>query len=315
MKDSQNIAVLIAMESELAIHHYLSRWDSGWQIQEALSKGGIDITEEEKKLLEEQCKNALYFREGGQTPSQHTSFVGNIMASRIAALWDFSGPAFTVSCGDNSVFKALQVAQNLLSLGEVDAVVVGGVDFCGGLENVLLRNQMHPANLSETPSLSFNSNDSGWLVGEGAGAVVLKRTEDSKTDKVYATIDHIGTAKNKLDVGYQEVVASGIAKEDNEEMLQLLNTEQAQKVALGSVKANIGNTCAASGIASLIKTALCLHHRFIPGIPNWHSKICPRICAKQLLLPSQITPLAALRRARKTPSRHQWLGWFAAIVV
>jgi PfaB family protein len=269
--ESQNIAVLIAMESELAIHHYLSRWDSVWQIEEAIKNSGIILTEENKKEFKELCKNALYFREGGQTPSQHTSFVGNIMASRIAALWDFSGPAFTVSCGKDSVFKALEVAQNMLSLGEVDAVVVGGVDFCGGLESVLLRNKKSPVNTSDSPSLSINSKDNGWLIGEGAGAVVLKRASDTKNDKVYATIDHIGKAKKELDIGYQELVASGIATEDNEEILQLLKTEQVQNVALGSVKANIGDTCAASGIASLIKTALCIHHRFIPGIPNWHS--------------------------------------------
>lgn len=289
--ESQNIAVLIAMESELAIHHYLSRWDSTWQIEEAIEKSGIIINEENKNKLKEQCKNALYYREGGQTPSQHTSFVGNIMASRIAALWDFSGPAFTVSCGENSVFKALEVAQNLLSLGEVDAVVVGGVDFCGGLENVLLRNQQSPANKSINPSLSFNQEDNGWLVGEGAGAVVLKRSKDALKDKVYATIDHIGHAQDKLNIGYQEVVASGIPKQDNEEILQLLKTEQEQDVALGSVKTSIGNTCAASGIASLIKTALCLHHRFIPGIPNWNApKFAEEFSKTKYYFPTESRP-------------------------
>jgi acyl transferase domain-containing protein len=40
-------------------------------------------------------------------------------------------------------------------------------------------------------------------------------------------------------------------------------------LAIGSVKANIGHTFAASGIASLIKTAYSLYHRFIPATPNW----------------------------------------------
>ncbi|WP_052593160.1 PfaB family protein [Aureispira sp. CCB-QB1] len=291
IQESQNIAVLIAMESELAIHHYLARWDSTWQLEQALKNSNISLDEENKKQLKESCKNAIYFREGGQTPSQHTSFVGNIMASRIAALWDFSGPAFTVSCGENSVFKALEVAQNMLSLGEVDAVVVGGVDFCGGLENVLLRNQKSPVNTIDKPSLSFNQDDHGWLVGEGAGAIVLKRSEDAQEDKVYATIDSIGQATNNLNVGYQEVVASGISTQDNQEILQLLQTEQAQPVALGSVKANIGNTCAASGIASLIKTALCLHHRFIPGIPNWKApKFSEEFATTNYYFPSQSRP-------------------------
>ncbi|MFT6357577.1 MAG: acyl transferase domain-containing protein, partial [Saprospiraceae bacterium] len=170
ISESQNVAVLIAMESELAIHHYLARWDVSWQLKEALERSNIELDAAQEAELETLCKNGIYYREGAQTPSQHTSFVGNIMSSRIAALWDFSGAAFTVSCGENSVFKALEIAQNMLSLGEVDAVVVGGVDLSGGMENVLLRNQKDAINTNAKPSLSFNKNDQGWLVGEGAGA-------------------------------------------------------------------------------------------------------------------------------------------------
>lgn len=270
---SQNIAVLIAMESELAIHHYLARWDSVWQLDKALEQSGVVLSEEEKEALKEYSKNALYFRDGSQTPSQHTSFVGNIMASRIAALWDFSGPAFTVSCGDNAVFKALEVAQNLLSLGEVEAVVVGGVDFCGGLENVLLRQEKEAASQNAAPSLSLNQGQKGWLVGEGAGAVVLKRQAavQEGQEKVYAVLDSIGQAAKSLQVGYQELVSSGYEEEDAQELQQLLQTQLEQDTALGSVKTSFGHTGAASGIAALIKTALCLHHKFIPGIPNWEA--------------------------------------------
>ena len=45
--------------------------------------------------------------------------------------------------------------------------------------------------------------------------------------------------------------------------------------ALGSVKANIGHTFGASGMASLIKTALCLYHRYIPAVPNWSAPKLP----------------------------------------
>lgn len=271
LEESQNVAVLIAMESELAIHHYLARWDVSWQLEEALERSGIQLDEEQQAKLETLCKNAMFYREGSQTPSQHTSFVGNIMASRIASLWDFVGPAFTVSGGENSVFKALEIAQNLLTFEEVDAVVVGGVDFAGGLENVLLRAKDNPINNSESPSLSFNQQDNGWLIGEGAGAVVLKGLKQATTDKVYAVIDGIGAAGQSEDIGYCELASTGMARQDQAELAQLLAISQKQQVALGSVKANIGHTFAASGIAGLIKTALCLDHRFIPGIPNWQS--------------------------------------------
>ena len=259
LSESSNVAVLIAMESELAIHHYLARWDMNWQLKDALTQSGLELDEAQEAQLLELCKNAMYHREGSQTPSQHTSFVGNIMASRIASLWDFSGPAFTVSAAENSAFKALEIAQNLLSSGEVEAVVVGAVDLAGGLENVLLRNQKDPVNLSDKPSLSLNKNDRGWLVGEGAGAIVLKRRDDAKEDRYYAVIDKIGTAANTLDAGYLELAATGIARQESKEMAYLSAVSQEQTIALGSVKANIGHTYAASGIASIIKTALSPH--------------------------------------------------------
>ena len=272
LEESQNVAVLIAMESELAIHHYLARWDTTWQLKNALEKSGIVLTAKQQAELEEVCKNAIYFREGSQTPSQHTSFVGNIMASRIAALWDFSGPAFTVSCGDNSVFKALKVAQNMLSLGEVEAVVVGGVDLSGGLENVLLRNQNHPLHSNEQASLFFNQKDKGWLIGEGAGAIVLKRTSQVKKEKVYAIISGITTKETKdfsnfSSPDYIELVVA--SAKDVKAFNGFSHLIKHKTTAIGSVQTNIGHTFATSGIASIIKTALCLKHRFIPAIPNW----------------------------------------------
>ncbi|MEL6926202.1 MAG: beta-ketoacyl synthase N-terminal-like domain-containing protein, partial [Bacteroidota bacterium] len=264
LKESQNVAVLIAMESELSIHHYLARWDMSWQLKAALEKHpqlAASLSEEAIAELEATCKNLMYHREGSQSPSQHTSFVGNIMASRIAALWDFNGPAFTVSCGEQSAFRALEIARNMLSQNEVDAVVVGAVDFSGGLENVLLRQKDHPLNQNENPSISWNQKDEGWLIGEGAAAIVLKRQDQISDEKVYAVIDDIAPAKQVANIGLLEIAGTGIAAEDKAELQQILQTESIQDTAIGCVKANIGHSFAASGLAALIKSTLCLHHK------------------------------------------------------
>ncbi|MEE8305723.1 MAG: PfaB family protein, partial [Gammaproteobacteria bacterium] len=239
--------------------------------------------------------------------NQYTSFIGNIMASRISAFWDFSGPSFTLSAGENSVFKALEVAQLLLTAEEVDAVVVGAVDLAGGAENVLSRNQLSPINTGAN-TMSYDQHANGWMVGEGAGAVVLRRLDAAKqaNDRVYAVIDAIsitqkdasaqqtdsfpqppsattvsGACRQALDradtgpddIGYLEVFASGIGQEDEAEIEGLTQAYQTARpglnCAIGSIKANIGHTFAASGMASLIKTALCLYHRTIPATPGW----------------------------------------------
>ncbi|MDA7501967.1 hypothetical protein N8482_01700 [Chitinophagales bacterium] len=289
LEEHANVAVLVAMETEQAIHQCLARWDVEWQVKDALANTDLDLDEEATEELIALVKKGIYHREGKTAPSEFTSFIGNLMASRISALWDFSGASFTVSCGENSVFKALEVAQNMLSLGEVDAVVVGAVDFSGGLEHVLLKQKDHPTNTDQKPSCSYNKNNNGWMIGEGAGAIVLKNNA-LKNDKVYSVIDSIGKAGEQQSVEYIELAATGIAKQDQLEQAGLIQQNPKNPIALGSIKSNIGHTFAASGMASLIKTALCMYHRFLPGIPNWSAAQNIDFLNTSYYFPSQSRP-------------------------
>jgi PfaB family protein len=182
--------------------------------------------------------------------------------------------------------------------------VVGAVDLAGGFEQVLLQHRSAPINTG-VPTLSFDARANGWLVGEGAGAVVLKRPEQAEQagDRIYGVIEAIACVHDPSDaanpsspsshsvatacqqafamadvrpasVGYLEVFGSGIAAEDDAEIKGLLAAYQtaapeALSCCIGSIKANVGHTFAASGMASLIKTALCLYHRYLPATPQW----------------------------------------------
>ncbi|MGV0024446.1 PfaB family protein [Phormidesmis priestleyi] len=301
LEEGANVAVIVAMSTELASHQHRARCDWLWQGEEALAKVGIVLPPEKKEELEEILKEG--FQKGPMQVNQCISFIGNIMASRISTVWDFTGPTFTVSAEENSVFKALEVAQMLLSDNTVDAVLVGAVDLTGGVENVLLRSQIAPLNTG-TATLGCDRASNGWMVGEGAGAVVVKRLDTTQQDdRVYAVIDaislvqdnptsssdlplspqsktvtqscqqafhHAGITPDK--VSYVEMFGSGIAEEDAAEVAGLTHAYGSAaelSCAIGSVKANIGHTFSASGMASLIKTALCLYHRYIPATPRW----------------------------------------------
>ncbi|TAE00558.1 MAG: 3-hydroxyacyl-[acyl-carrier-protein] dehydratase FabA, partial [Bacteroidetes bacterium] len=280
-----NVAVIVAMETEMAIHHYLERWDLGWQIKEAVRNANLELNEKDLDLLENTCKNLMYpSSQAENSASQHTSFIGNVMTARISSLWDFTGASFTISSGENSVLKALEVAQNLLSFGEVDAVVVGAVDLSGSFENVMLKAKDNP--ITQKQTLSFEKNGQGWAVGEGAGVVILKRLEEAKQDKdrIFAVINDIKISQKPFkvetkNIDYLELSASGLLGENELEM-QMFEQSTNRNCAVGSVKANIGHTFAAAGMASLIKTALCLFHRFIPAIPQWKMPLNPDFFAK-----------------------------------
>ncbi len=288
IKEGANIAVLIACETELSVHQLQQRWNLDWQVKEGLTDSGISLPSDKVTQLESVVKEGMHHP---VETSEHVSYISNIIASRISALWDFTGPTLTISAGENSTFKVLEIAQNLLTTGEVDAVLVGAVDLAGGLENVLLRNQLAPINTGVN-TLSYDQKNNGWNVGEGAGAVVLKRYDTAQKDRIYSVIDAIAiTPKrsiqqacqeasqttdaeiSKSDIEYIEVYGSGISQEDDAEITGLLAAYPANKngltCAIGSVKSNIGHTYTASGIASLIKTALCLYYRYIPGTPKW----------------------------------------------
>jgi PfaB family protein len=303
LSPNSNVAVIIAADTELSVHQLQQRWNSSWQIKDGLNGAEIALSPEKINQLEGIVQDSIHNQ---VELSEYLSYVTNIMASRISSLWNFSGPSFTISAVETAAFKALELAQMLLDTNEVDAVVVGAVDLAGGVENVLLRSQFGTINTGVN-TLSFDEKANGWNVGEGAGAVVLKRhdTALANNQRIYAVIDGISIGQSSsmavdshtitqvcqqafqqagiepTKVNYLEVCASGIPAEDEAEISGILQAYPAVgdglHCAIGSVKANIGHTFVASGIASLIKTALSIYHRYIPGTPNWSGVKTPQV--------------------------------------
>ena len=308
--EGQNVAVLIAMDTELEIHRFRGRVNLAIQIEDSLEKIGISLSDEEREQLIALSRDSL-IEEVSINP--FTSFIGNIMAARISSLWDFSGPAMTISSEENSVFKALEIAQMLLAENNVDAVVITAVDLAGSPEQVLLRQRKSPLN-SAKATLSFDREVNGWMIGEGAGTVVLKSMENAEKDReqIYATLDAVAftrgvsaksvenagrkalkIAKLKArEIGILEVFGSGNEQEDKAEMTGLSNLYSGTEssCAIGGIKANLGHTFAASGMASLIKTALCLHHRFIPGVPQWSTPKSELLSGSEFYVPVDSRP-------------------------
>lgn len=245
------------------------------------------------------------------TDRSNQAYVDNIakvLASQIADGWNLTCPAFTLITGQDSTFKALELAQTLLCSERADMALVGAVDLIEDLESILLKNPLATLNTG-THTLSYDRNTNGILVGEGAGALVLKRLNDARQhqDRIYAAIDAIAIVQDSVvepsaiaqacrlaferadikpeNIGYLEVSGSGIEVEDAVEMQGLAEayshkSEDGLSCAMGSVKATIGHTRNASGIASLIKAALCLYHQYLPITPQWSGPKQPELLQK-----------------------------------
>lgn len=325
LRPGSHVAVLVAMEAELAVHQFRARVDLSWQLPQALAQAGIVLAPADAARLEEVLKAAL--NDPAQV-NQYTSFIGNLMACRIAALWDFSGPAFTLSAGDGGVFEALQLAQNLLADETLEAVVVGAVDLAGGIERVLAHSLNQPP---ATGGVGHGCETASWLVGEGAGAVVLRRSAAAvhAGQRVYATLDGLcvttsspgeapsatlaRTARTALaaagaspeQIGALELWASGVPAEDQLELTGLAQVYVAAdsgvlSCAAGSVKANLGHAQAAAGMAGLIRMALSLWGRLQPGVPGWSIPRDPAgWAATCFYLPAETRPWFTPRGVRR----------------
>ncbi|GCL35886.1 PfaB family protein [Sphaerospermopsis reniformis] len=303
IQPNSNVAVIIAADIELSVHQLQQRWNSSWQLKDGLNAAEIALPPEKITQLENIVKDSIHHQ---VDIGEYLSYVGNIMASRVSSLWNFSGPSFTINAVETATFKALELAEMLLATHEVEAVVVGAVDLAGGVENVFLRSQFGKLNTGIN-TLSFDQNADGWNVGEGAGAVVLQRHDTAlqNNQRIYAVIDGLSIGQSPAmainadtinqvckqalkqaciqpqEVNYLEVCGSGIPQEDEAEIQGMLqaypSVGDGLHCAIGSVKANIGHTFVASGIASLIKTALSLYYKYIPATPNWSGVKTPQV--------------------------------------
>ncbi|GIU37412.1 eicosapentaenoate synthase subunit PfaC [Shewanella schlegeliana] len=175
LNPGQKVAVLVAMETELELHQFRGRVNLHTQLQESLSAMGVILSDDEYQALEAITMDSVL---DAAKLNQYTSFIGNIMASRIASLWDFNGPAFTISAAEQSVSRCIDVAQNMMASEALDAVVIAAVDLSGSFEQVILKNSVEPVSIDATAT----QNSNGWNVGEGAGAIVLVPSDSSAAD-------------------------------------------------------------------------------------------------------------------------------------
>jgi PfaB family protein len=258
IKPAGKTAVIIAMKIEKKIFQFNGRWRVEQKIKNDNPQSPLKVNIEKLAAL----KNLFYAKAKTTLPSHHTSIVGNLMASRVASLWNFKGPAFTITSQDDAVKDCLLTAHNLLATHQVDAVVVGAVDLCGGYEETLLRAATGNINVTENSSIFLAEGYKNNFIGEGAGAIVLKNAKEITTqERVYSVIEQIHNTP-VLSGTYIEIASKNISTE-------IFKKTNQQQATIGSVQTNIGNTQVSNTMASIIKMSLCIYHKILAGIPNW----------------------------------------------
>ena len=238
-------------------------------------------------------------------PFTMTGTLQNMVAAAVAQTFDLHGPSLVVDAACSSSLLALHEAVLHLRAGTCDLAVVGGVHV------TLVPDAM--VGFSRIGAISrsgrcrpFDQTGDGFVLGEGAGAVVLRRLTDAAADeaKVYAVVKGSGASNDgrasgpmapevdgqvlalrrayqdaQVDpttVGFVETHGTATAVGDAVEVAalrQVLSPSDPDQAGaevcwLSAVKANIGHTMAAAGIAGLIKAAIVLADGVIPPQPG-----------------------------------------------
>ncbi|MFI5813785.1 SDR family NAD(P)-dependent oxidoreductase [Streptomyces sp. NPDC051643] len=225
--------------------------------------------------------------------------MGSVIAGRVSYFLNLKGPALAVDTSCSSSLVAIDLACKDLWSGETEMALAGGV-FLQTTPRLYERagraGMLSPTGRCHT----FDDRADGFVPGEGAGVIVLKRLDDALADG-----DHIHgvirgsavngdgatnglTAPSSLSqerlltdaydrfgvdverIGLVEAHGTGTELGDPIEFQALTRafrkyTDKSGYCALGSVKTNLGHAQFAAGIAGVLKVLLALKHRQIPA--------------------------------------------------
>lgn len=229
-----------------------------------------------------------------------------LLANRISYFFDWHGPSEVIDTACSSSLVALHHATEALKNNECEMALVGGINIIidplphVSLEKVGMLSK-------DGKCKTFSSTADGYGRGEGYGLILLKKEKDAikDNDKIYVKIlstftNHGGKAnaltapnpKAQTDLIYGALAKGNVDLNDfryiechgtgtqlgdpieiegiKDAVIQYANNfnySLNKKIYLGSVKSCIGHLEAAAGIASIIKTIICMDKNIIPKNP------------------------------------------------
>jgi malonyl CoA-acyl carrier protein transacylase len=238
--------------------------------------------------------------------------LSNVVAGRIANVFDLAGKNFTTDAACASSFAALDAAVHTLQDHESDLVLWGGSDRSMDVSSYIQFSKIGA--LSPDGSRPFDAAANGFVMGEGCAMFLLKRLADAERDgdKVYAVVRGIGASSDGKGKGitapnpagqvkavvraYQDAgvdpatvglleahgtstpVGDPVELQSVQEAFEQMGQSPIKpgSVAVGSVKGNIGHLKAAAGAAGVLKAALALKVGVLPPSINVRT-LNPRI--------------------------------------
>jgi 3-oxoacyl-[acyl-carrier-protein] synthase II len=286
---------------------------------EAIKDSGIDLDTVDKYRvgviwgagiggLETFQNEVINFAEGDGTPRFNPFFIPKMIADiapgNISIRHGFMGPNYTTVSACASAANAMFDALNNIRLGYSDVIISGGSEAAITLAGMGGFNAMHALSTRnespETASRPFDATRDGFVLGEGAGALVLEEYEHAKARgaKIYAEFIGGGlssdayhmTAPHPDGIGVVAVMKNclhnaGLKPED----VDVINThgtstslgdvaelkaigkvfgEHAKNININSTKSMTGHLLGAAGAIEAISVILSMKHGIVPPTIN-----------------------------------------------
>ena len=239
----------------------------------------------------------------GITPHTATGSAHSIAANRISYCLNLRGPSVAMDTACSSALTAIHTACEHIWAGRGDTALAGGVTVMitpGGFIGFSQASMLSP----DGRCAAFDATANGFVRGEGAGMVLLKRLSQAIADGDPVRGVIVGTAVNQdghtngislpsteaqarlvqdackdagvspAQIGFVEAHGTGTAVGDPIEahaLAEALCEQRSTPLPIGSVKTNVGHLETAAGIAGLLKAVLVLQHREIPGSLHFSS--------------------------------------------
>ena len=261
--------------------------------------GGIKTFEDEVKYYGKNEENGPKFN-----PFFIPKMIADIASGQISIHFGFHGPNYTTTSACASSTNALADAFNLIRLGKANAIVAGGAEAAICACGVGGFNAMHALSTRndepQKASRPFSASRDGFIMGEGAGCLILEELEHAKARgaKIYAemvgegesadayhiTASHPEGLGAKLvmqnaledaglkpeDIDYINVHGTSTPVGDISEAKAIKDVfgEAAYKLNISSTKSMTGHLLGAAGAVEAMVTVLAVKNDIVPPTIN-----------------------------------------------
>ena len=276
--------------------------------KEAVEKSGINFEETDKTrcgVILGVVTTANTSSEKGTTPANRIlKSMNNAMSAWISLEYKLQGPNFTVASACASSAYAVGLGFDMIRSGAMDIVIVGGADSIVNFEEIEGFNNIFALATENEPcekaSKPFSKNRDGFVIGEGAGILILESETHAKkrqakilaemagyaiTSEAYNIMapmkDGVGIAhtidlalKNSgvqpADVDYINAHGTSTTLNDKYETLAIKQVfgDLAYQVPVSSSKSMIGHTIGAAGAIELAVTVQSMLTSKLPPTIN-----------------------------------------------